>query len=322
MRRRSLAIVGTVVALAGVACLTIFRREPLSPLFAPDGIIGYRPKPGAVLDYAGPEFQTRVQINAVGVRDEPLVEKAPNEYRILVLGNSMTMALEVDLHETFAKRLEQSLDDWNPGIRYHVIDGGVTGYGPVEEFLYLCELVDAIQPDTVVLAVVPANDAVLSDSSAHRLEAFESRSTENLATDRWNTRGGIARAIARVLPTRVPAREFTLPRTASRDTWMDVALAVEVAHRVGTLARLHGATIIVALLADRAFRNDARIRMYVDALGGTELPVLNLLSVLGTQRGSVFFRQDGHLSPRGHQVVSDALTAFAIEQGLLNGSFQ
>src|SRR6185436_11659040 len=69
-------------------------------LFIPDPAIGYRLRPGANVRFATAEFDTRIAINAQGVRDdEPIGPKPPNERRIVVLGDSLVMSVQVDARQ-------------------------------------------------------------------------------------------------------------------------------------------------------------------------------------------------------------------------------
>ena len=62
--------------------------------------------------------------------------KAPRERRVVVLGDSIVLAVQVPLRQTFCKRLEDRLNARADGYLYRVIDAGVQGYGPVEEVLF------------------------------------------------------------------------------------------------------------------------------------------------------------------------------------------
>src|SRR5262249_23916568 len=74
-------------------------------LFTDDEQVGHRLRPGAQARYTTPEFSTDLKINAQGVRDdEDIGPKAPNERRVVILGDSLVLSVQVPLAETFGKR--------------------------------------------------------------------------------------------------------------------------------------------------------------------------------------------------------------------------
>ena len=50
-----------------------------------------------------------------------------------------------------------------------MINAGVQGYGPVEEYLFHRDVTSALQPDVVILGLYPGNDAVEAAATAFRL---------------------------------------------------------------------------------------------------------------------------------------------------------
>src|SRR3970282_2867693 len=64
-------------------------------LFIADPDIGFRLKPGARVRFTTAEFDTEIAINGAGVRDdEEIGPKAPNERRILILGDSLVLSVQ------------------------------------------------------------------------------------------------------------------------------------------------------------------------------------------------------------------------------------
>jgi len=118
-----------------------------------------------------------VEVNPAGFRDLPRVRaKPPGTFRIAVLGDSQTEALQVEREETFAAVLEEELSSCRtapPGWagegrpRFEVLNFGVAGYGTAQELLTLREEALAYDPDLVLLAVYTGNDV------RNNLEALE-----------------------------------------------------------------------------------------------------------------------------------------------------
>lgn len=145
-------------------------------LFTGDPAIGYRLKPGARIRFATSEFDTQIAINNAGVRDdEEIGPKAAGERRVVILGDSLVLSVQVPFEQTFGELLERRLnaslrpDAAAPRVRYRVINAGVQGYGPVEELLFFRNVVRHLEPDVVLATIFVGNDAEEAVTSAPKL---------------------------------------------------------------------------------------------------------------------------------------------------------
>ncbi|MEO6214027.1 MAG: hypothetical protein ABIP65_10405 [Vicinamibacterales bacterium] len=145
-------------------------------LFTGDPLIGYRLQPGARIRFATSEFDTQIAVNNAGVRDnEEVGPKPPGEKRIVILGDSLVLSVQVPFEQTFGELLEQRLNA-SPrphaaghAVQYRVINAGVQGYGPVEELLFFRRVVKPLEPDLVLTTVFVGNDAEEAVTSAPKL---------------------------------------------------------------------------------------------------------------------------------------------------------
>jgi hypothetical protein len=97
--------------------------------------------------------------NSLGMRDrERSPHKEPGSFRILFLGDSFVQGLGVPLEQTMAALLETSLNKPELEKRVEVLNGGVFGYSPFLEYLYLKELMPSIEPDLVIIGFFLGND--------------------------------------------------------------------------------------------------------------------------------------------------------------------
>lgn len=104
------------------------------------------------------ECEIRVTINSQGLRDEEIpYENEQGNTRILMLGDSTTAAMQVDLEETFVEQLENRLNDQNSG-GWDVINAGVNAYGTDNELLFYRLEGEKYNPDIVFLDMYLAND--------------------------------------------------------------------------------------------------------------------------------------------------------------------
>jgi hypothetical protein len=175
-----LVIAAVQFAMFEVALRTFGHSEAapsFQALFMPDPIVGYRLRPNARTRFITAEFDTEIAINAQGVRDDRDIGPKPaDERRIVVLGDSLVLSVQVDIRQTFCRLLEDRLnraESARPGggrIHYRVINAGVQGYGPVEELLFYREIARAFQPDIVIETIFVGNDAEEAVASAGRLK--------------------------------------------------------------------------------------------------------------------------------------------------------
>jgi len=324
-------------------------------LFANDPAIGYRLKPGARIRFATSEFDTEIAINSSGVRDdEEIGEKGPDERRILVLGDSLVLSVQVPFRETFGELLEQRLNSRGSRVHYRVINGGVQGYGPVQELLFFRSILPVVKPDLVIETLFVGNDIEDAVSAEPLLEGAQ-RPFETLrdaATTRL--RRMVRRSmVLQVLRVRVLAATERFTRTAGPPEPPLQSYAANPAPRIGrglTLihrvvqhiheeGRASGARTAVMLMPARFQVNDvdyANLNDAVSQSGGAllrdaanqridaalrDLPVpqFDALPALRAAGPDVFFLHTVHLTPRGHQVVAGALERFLRESRLLDG---
>jgi hypothetical protein len=321
-------------------------------LFMQDPRVGYRLQPNAHARYTTVEFSTDIAINAQGVRDDADIgPKAPNERRIVVLGDSLTLSVQVDLAQTFCKELETKLNVADPRRRWRVINAGVQGYGPVDEWLFYKNVVDAFEPDIVLVNSFVGNaPGALGKAQWLDRPPGDTGSASGLAADRVRrlVRSSMVLQFVNLRVTQLKAR-FQGPTTELPFTTYlaepppEVPAGLDVTRRaVGLIvakAADRGAATAIVLMparfqtddADYAWKvaevktaggslvRNAGSERFARALAPLGVPMLDLQPILAAQpdRVGLFFQQNVHLTPRGHQVVADALFQFLQSSGLI-----
>jgi hypothetical protein len=192
--RRGLRLLRGVAALSGLALalaaseigLRMFLPQPLGLSYrAPSGITLHIP--GASVRYTRTEFDHRIEIDSLGLRDREISrEKPPGVFRILVLGDSFAEGKQVRLDETFAKQLERGLAERFPSQRWEVINGGVSGYGTADEIKFFEILGGSLDPDLVILAFCVGND--VQDNAASPYFRLHGVQLEELPVERLSLR--------------------------------------------------------------------------------------------------------------------------------------
>jgi hypothetical protein len=129
-------------------------------LYVDDADLVYRLTPGFNGKFVTPEYTVGVAVSSQGLReDRDYGPKTPGTFRILVVGDSFTMAHSVEAPETFVKVLERQLAEHAPpDVHYEVLNAGVPGYNTVQEMAYLKRDGLALNPDLVILAFFVGND--------------------------------------------------------------------------------------------------------------------------------------------------------------------
>jgi len=163
--RGNLAMALSLVVSLLVAELALRAGGPGTPQFyRPDPDVGWRPRPD-VSGWVWGDPPVLVAMNHAGYRDidHPLA-KPPHTYRIVLLGNSMSEAVEVPLDDIYWRRLMPLLQGCRTdGATVEVLSFAVNGYGTAQEYLTLEKWALKYQPDLVLLAFFTGTD--LADDS-------------------------------------------------------------------------------------------------------------------------------------------------------------
>jgi len=162
----NLVLVGFSLTLALVAGEILVRvaapqltyRFPQG-LFVADDALAYRLAPGFTGELDTPEYETKVLVTAQGLRDDRVYgPKTDRELRILMLGDSFTMGVGVELSDTFVERLEEVLDRSIVDRDVEIVNAGVAGYSTRQELAFLEHYGKAFEPDAVLLGFFIGND--------------------------------------------------------------------------------------------------------------------------------------------------------------------
>jgi len=324
-------------------------------LFETDPAIGYRLKPRARTRFTTSEFTADIAINGAGLRDdEEIGPKGPQEKRIVLLGDSLVLSVQVPFGQTFGELLEQRLNGRPSAFRYRVINAGVQGYGPVEEQLFFRAITRIVEPDLVLPVVFVGNDAEEAVSSRHKLD--ETRRTSEIVADSFLTR--VRRLIRRSMVLQILRLRFVAATERFSPSWAPpepplqsyaaqpapriadgLAIARQSIEDIARTASTAGAATAVVLMPARFQVDDGdygRLKEVVSAAGGTLLrdaaterfdqalaPLgIPRLDVLPALRGALpgpdlFYQETVHLTPRGHAVVAEALDRFIEDHRLL-----
>ena len=365
-RHRRVVIVLLVMAVQfGVfeAALRVWGSSEAAPafqgLFIRDPDVGSRLKPGARIRFTTVEFDTEIAVNNVGVRDdEDLGPKSPGERRIVILGDSLVLSVQVPQRITFAEGLERRLNARSGSSRYRVINAGVQGYGPVQEWLFFRKLAATLEPDLVIVTIFVGNDAEEAFSSRAALNPSERPATERLAESLTTRLRRLVRnsMVLQVLRTRVlavtnrlrvgvappePPLQTYAARPAPRiQEGIEITRATirDIARHAATVGARTAVLLMPARfqLVDEDYEHlrravvesggelvrDAASTRFAAAVADLGLPWLDVLPMLrqAPQARELFFERNIHLTPRGHEIVAAALDEFLARHQLVDAA--
>ncbi len=111
---------------------------------------------GTIRRHALSGLDVVIRVNSVGLRYDELGPKAPDEFRVLVLGDSITFGDFLPEAETWTRRMEALTKGRPKAIRF--VNAGLPGAGTLEEFWLFQEVKDVVRPDLVLVGMY-LNDA-------------------------------------------------------------------------------------------------------------------------------------------------------------------
>lgn len=152
LQNLGLALISTLLILGALELGVRYLHSNLGKYPKKDPVLHHALVPNAVLERVKDEFAVTYRINSLGLRNEEFSPQKPqNTFRILMLGDSYTFGIGVELEQTFSKQLEKILNEGHPKRKIEVINAGVSSYSPIIEYLFLVTKGLSYQPDLVIL---------------------------------------------------------------------------------------------------------------------------------------------------------------------------
>ncbi len=274
--------------------------------------------------------------NSMGFRDDrELPEDKNGEFRILLLGDSMTVGLGVSLQQTYGQQLEKLLGQQKKPVR--VINAAVGSYSTWQEVNLLKEKGVQVQADIVLLAfywndlyikpvpLVPLPDNMSGEQHDAALKYLRLLKRSALLL--------FLRERFQILLFKIsPSFDWTLQEEIYNGThspyleqaYTEVGTSLE---EFGSLARQHGFVPIVLILPipgqvrqlDAPKHMQERIGEMAEKAGLHTLDVLPSLQRAYAANSDLFIPWDNtHFSPRGHYLVAVALQHYLSKEGLIS----
>ena len=245
-------------------------------------------------------YGVEVKINSKGLRDfEYSYSKPANVYRILVLGDSITLGWGVPFESTYAKYLEKMLNARGKNIEFQVINTGVGNYNTQIEAEFLKKEGLKYDPDMIILGYF------VNDAEIVRPRRYFLNEHSYLYVYIWSK-------INALRADYFNQNYVNYYRAFYKDGSKSKAQFEASVEELRQAAAKNGIPLLVMLLPDLhdlkkyPFKD---IHIYVEKLF-EGVPVIDMLPYFDTDKASVSYwvsKEDSHYNKDAHRIIAENL---------------
>jgi lysophospholipase L1-like esterase len=346
LRRLGKLLFGVVVSVIlgeiGIKVFYPLREVLQKDLIRADSSVGFRMVP----QYSGTMGVEAVPLrtNSWGLRDREYGPRPEGGLRIYVLGDSMVFGYGVPIEDTFTRFLEGSLQR-RLGRNVEVVNGGVPGYGTLQELQFFEQTVDEVKPDVVIVALTVWND--ISDNLKFSTQKPQHKKKHHSYLNRarsWLRQRSQLYLLVRRLKASAGTDEMMQVHAVPPPPKMEQGLRIteEALGRFAQAVRRHGMTFGVVVipshhqiaeglwsealetrrLSPTQFSSDQPDARLTASGQRQNIAVLDLLPILRAhQQESLYYHGDGeHFDAAGHVLVAETIADFLVGNGLVGSS--
>lgn len=299
-----------------------------------DGLLMWSPKP----EYVGPlmldsmespepnSYDDFIRINSAGFRDrEYSIDKPKDTFRIFCLGDSSTFGIANDLSNLYHEKLEERLNrSSSTGLRYEVINAGVTGYSSAQCLNMYRYKGRRYRPDLVTLYIGvndPSTRLHLSDRQIMRddIPVFARKISYMLLT-RFHFYRLLRKFVASVV-NRGGSDEGETVRRVSKEEFRGNLV------ELNRLCKEDGSVLVIIsppLLKEEAHKpggnSVVEYRREIEAVAeeyGIHLLTIQEMTERAAGSAAHLFEDSVHPSDKGHELISHRLHDFLTVSELL-----
>jgi len=260
------------------------------------------------------------------------VERGPNDFRVLCLGDSITFGWGVRYEEAYPTLLADLLREALPGQEIHVLNASCSGYSIHQGFEMLRRRGLRYRPDVVTIWF-GWNDSTVWDgmTDAEHGRLFLRKHLLNFSATYRVLSYLLRRGEHESVTEEREQRDTGLPRMPPADYEARLREMVELA-RDNEISPGRGARVVLiqgcyrdqlrsARRDEGRFEPDAYQKTVAEVAKQLDVPMLSVCDALHQAGASKKdFLDSGHLDPDGLRVVADALFALLTDRGMLPDS--
>ena len=258
---------------------------------------------------------TTVRTNSIGLRDRNFELKECNEVRVLSLGDSFAFGFGVELHESYARQLEDLLQLEHPKLKISVINAAVSGYNTFQQKLIFERFHELLEPDLVLATFVASNDV-------YENEKFERMLNRGYISD-YGILGRYSHIVRMIMNRTGPIRialenrnqeNVNITIKAINQLYEKVRseklpfymIIIPARHQIDTSVNLFTNILNIAGFLKYILLPNSQIIEFLDK---NEINYLDLYEIFQNEhkKSSIYFKDDFHTNTRGHHLIAVSL---------------
>jgi hypothetical protein len=278
------------------------------------------------------EFKYTVKTNSLGFRSREISPKHDNEYRILIIGDSMCFGVGVDQKDTIESYLEDIfLKNHKTGHSLQVYNFSVSGYDNVQELAVAKEFAPKIKPDIVIMGLFIAND-ILSNAvsfiDSHGNYQISNKMT-NIMKDNIENDLGIFKysALLRALsiPIYAPRVRYQISRQPSV-----IEKTFSIISQANKYCKDNGALFCLLIIYPRdsiqggiieAWSQSKRVGFLINQFCHQHgILTINTADIMKgkNDKDKYYYKKDGHFNKSGNLKIAQAIYNAIIKNQIVN----
>lgn len=276
---------------------------------------GFRNAANSERTYTSNEYKFISKSNSIGFRTKEMQPKKDDEYRVLLVGDSILWGYGVDESDMISSVMEALGKS-----KLSVYNYSVSGYNTVQELIVAKTYLDVLEPDHMILGFFIANDIIPNAIAFIDEEGNYNTSAEMIRKIKSELRNSFG-VFFRSTIFRVIAYRVYVPRVRYKIAIRDDVITKSYAllTELDSLAKKNDVLFSVVIIYPRdsvqggmieAWSNSREAGKLINSFCLTNsIEALNLIKYMDSaeHKNKYFFENDGHFNKEGSFVITKAI---------------